>query len=289
MKVTARGTIKFLAFILLLVIVVTLTFAAIFNIFDIPFPILNQPSQLGSIKSIYLEYPLNTAPILYSNGSISGLPLLSVEISYQYRGILVDGSVVNVGAVGYVYPDGQKMLVEPGTIYSNNTVLMNYTVVVGFEGAYYVPNPAVKLPMPYVNGEFLVNLQPENNSVVLYNQPLEVLQSVSWSSQGNYYPFIEVILTNGTTLTQTYPNETIYVGDSSIVQQEHYSNINTWLTIALFFFALVETPKFLVRLLPDEWQTRLTIRVKENQKPNTNATTENQTKTQESKEKEGAE
>jgi hypothetical protein len=95
---------------------------------------------------------------------------------------------------------------------------------------------------------------------------LDVLTTLKWDIQGEYSPFITVLFKNGTSVTTLYPQYKIHVSGPDVVAQERYSRINQWLSIAVLFLAIVETPKLLSWFLPKKWLEKLGVHKDSNSK-----------------------
>ena len=117
-------------------------------------------------------------------------------------------------------------------------------------------------------GQIYLNLINDENATKIHYgeplQPMEVLQTIKWDTQGDYSPFIQILFNNGTSVTYSYPQYKIHVNNPEVVKQEHYSRVEMWLSISLFFFALIESPKLLNPLLPEKIKVKL--RLIQNQK-----------------------
>ena len=216
---------------------------------------LNPPDQINQ-KFIIFNYPdLGYANDLMhdENGTITNLPLMTIEIVLQYQGILAEGSKVDVYAVGFIHHNEnfvQKVRV-------NDSVVANVAVV-GFENA--IPYNKSDWPNFVSSGQIPIFLEYQPTPTAYLPDttmpPRLMRESITWNSQGDYSPFITFLYYNGTdatVITQDYPEQKIHVSGSDIVRQEKYSRINTWITIALFVFTTITILQLLVYLIPKRY------------------------------------
>jgi hypothetical protein len=258
--------------VLLAVIIFLTTVAAIMNFLDwkTDFLGINPPDKLHQPKVMHLEYPpasiSGSIIINYPNNTVKGLPMVSVDVAIQYSGTLIEQTPVNIGANGYVYADGIGKIA--GLNVPELNIDFDTVLILGFEGANFNDTNTNVQHLPF--GQIYINLRNDENATKIHysvpksDQPLEVLQTLKWDVQGDYSPYTTILFSNGTSVTTLYPQYKIHVSGSEVVAQEHYSRVNFWLSVALFFFALVEAPRYLSPLLPRKWQEKLGINKKAN-------------------------
>ncbi len=264
--------------ILLVLIILFLSATVIANYFDIKVDFLNiNPSDQHHEKYIDLYYPQNSMVSIFETlpgGDIENLPLFSVHILLLYDGELIEGKKVDVIAVGYVYPDGQKLLSPPEKIVqtvkyydsqgNGEEVDLNYIVLGGIEGAeHYQDSEAI---LPFSRGRFPVLMHDYNNTQKLRIFRLTEEQkgsrphaTITWNTQGDYSPFIIFVDSNKTINSIKYSEFKVHVSGSEVAKQEKYARISTWLAIVLFFFTLIESISYLRRLNPDFFSTLLRL------------------------------
>ncbi|MFA5268803.1 MAG: hypothetical protein WC379_12605 [Methanoregula sp.] len=207
-----------------------------------------EPSQI--IHLAYPPYETFAYEVKTFNGTIEKTPLLTIDIALFHTGDLVEGSKVDVSAVGLIYPKGREIIASP---HSKGAIInFEYGAVLGFEGATIYKELEAQSKSP--GGEFPVNLQPDMDylSIQRWNQssPWPHYQTIKWDTQGDYYPMISIPLKNGTTLEARYPNKIIHVGGSDVIRQERYAKISTWLSLAILALTIVTSAELLFRVLP---------------------------------------
>ena len=183
-----KGIFKGIATVILIAIFIFIIVVALPNIFNwkIDFMGIN-PSEQTHGKLIHLEYPPSRIPQIELNSSneynLSGLPLLSIDIGLQYNGILVEDTPVEIGATGFVYPDGQKIIKRA---ILGGGLTYNYSVGLKFESAsvYDINHTNFPIEMPTIpvdlhNASYIIHSRPPNNI-------LPTLLTISWDTQGDY-------------------------------------------------------------------------------------------------------
>jgi len=235
-------------FVIFSLAVMLMIIVAAVNIFDIQTDQFNiNPSPVSNYKIVYLSYPSMNAQLIDAgaNNTVRNLPLLTVEILLQYNGYLTEKKQINVTALGFVYGDGKKEIVN------NFEGTDGHNIYIGFEGA----TSYNESETDYVDGAFPINLyelQYEPSSIgyfkkgIMKNFSLPV-HSITWEMQGDYYPYITICYANNTIQNVRFEDYKIHVSGSDIEQQEKYSRINTSLTIVLFFFSLIASIELLSR------------------------------------------
>jgi hypothetical protein len=220
---------------------------------------IGDTSEKHHQQNIHLDYPpLDESNIITIKNSSPQFPLFSVDIGLQYNGDLVEGTPVNVSAIGFVYPEGQKVI--SGISDDNQNIIYKHVAIVGFNNAIVYNEsikPADRWEDNFIWGETYVNLlertTPNRARSDINSQPINpVLQTIVWTSEGDYYPFVSIVTHENETrqYTHAYQNMKIHVSGEELKRQENVNRINTWLTIALFCFTLIMSCEFLFKLCP---------------------------------------
>ncbi|WP_424733125.1 hypothetical protein [Methanoregula sp.] len=204
-------------------------------------------------------------PALRPNGTPVSLPLLSVDICLQYNGTLAEGTKVNVSAVGFLYPDGQKVNIPSIFVAGsqNKENIVNNPVWVGFEGASLYNESNANFLTP--NGEAPVALEAVDASMLRIPRWSDsgslwpYYQSITWDIQGDYHPYLIVLFNNGTDTSEYYSDYTVHVSGSDVIQQENYARISTWLAVILFFFTVIASLPILWGLTPKKFKEKLAV------------------------------
>ncbi|MGB8219849.1 MAG: hypothetical protein WCE46_05640 [Methanoregula sp.] len=236
---------KWLTFLALLISIVFLTATVIYNYADWKLDFLGiNPHDPIQQEDVHVWYPY-TAPLATTT------PYFSADIFLRYYGTLTERQPVYVSTGGFVYPpDGQKLI---GT----KNPSFNYSVLVGYTGASLynetISNPAV----PFIGGQTYAPLV-ENSTPQISSIPVDLPQSlfpwnqiITWDVQGDYYPYIMIKFSNGTEITQTYPDYKIHINGYDVVQQEKYTRVSTWLAIVLFFLTVILSGEIFYKVSPD--------------------------------------
>lgn len=272
-------TIKIILLVLGVTLIGIFSFVAIVNILDWKVDFLNiNPSEQSHTKTVYLTYPpTHHEPFNLidegGGGDIINPLLFSVDIFLQYDGVLTEGSKVDIAAVGWVYPNGEKEL----PIIKDEYGEVGRMVAVGFEGASPY-NPLFRNQSDYA-GQINVRLQNVQIRQMFdpkYVKMLPKLKNITWENQGDFEPYITFVSSNYTVVTVSYPNYKIHVSGADVKRQERYARIQTSLTIVLFFFTVIASIGLLVPLIPKRWFKQLGFDVNENDPKNSeNATPDN--------------
>ena len=171
----------------------------------------------GSTHMILYNRKMFMYGIHIQHHSATTTPYFSADIFLRYYGTLTERQPVYVSTGGFVYPpDGQKLI---GT----KNPSFNYSVLVGYTGASLynetISNPAV----PFIGGQTYAPLV-ENSTPQISSIPVDLPQSlfpwnqiITWDVQGDYYPYIMIKFSNGTEITQTYPDYKIHINGYDVV------------------------------------------------------------------------
>lgn len=247
-----------------------MAFVAAINILDVKVDTFNiNPSTQTNYITLYLSYPSLDAKSIQlmdvgAGYTPTNLPLLSVEILLAYDGYLTEKKEVTVKAFGIVYGDGKKEIWSCLSDTPNMPKSPEYrhNILIGFEGA----SPSNESQEQYnLNGEFVTTLNEASNDTqrVLFIKKSAMKDlpipshSMTWETQGDYYPYITVYFLNGTSSHIPYSNYKIHVNTPDIERQDRYSRINTSLTIVLFFLSLLASIELLTQLFPKYWLNKL--------------------------------
>lgn len=250
---------KGLTFFILLAFVGFLIFFSYIQITNYGLDSLNL-APVGDFNQqfIHLDFPpLGPTNTLSEINGSNNMPLCSIDLSLQYYGPLVEGTPVDIAAVGFIYPNGQKII---HSVAGNNGVIP-YAARVGFEGASVYDESVVPIngaQVNFVGGQFYVPLNEETGYKRVKSDypatkiPLKpVYQKIFWSVQGDYDPFVVIGFKNETGFsTIMYPDIRVHVDSIEVKKQENYSKISTWLTIALLLFTLLTAGSLLWELSP---------------------------------------
>ncbi len=246
-----KESLKIVLFILVSLILISTIIATSFVIID-NLDLIGFGSQKHPPHVFYLTYPDDAYPyeVIYSNGSIIGTPLVSVNIALQYSGELVEGSKVNVSASGLAYPEGRKII--PNISVPTNETFQHFAIL-SFTGA-TIYNQSEKVVFNSPNGEFPVNLQEDRDRLTFPkwndSDPWPFYQTIKWDIQGDYYPILTIPFENGTRIEFRYTDKIIHVGGSEVARQERFDEVTTWLTIAVLLFTIIVSIESLQRLIP---------------------------------------
>lgn len=179
--------------------------------------------------------------------------LVTVNIALQFSGPLVEGTPVNVSAVGFVYGEGRETIKSISFFETNkNKVTFPHYAMFGFEGASVYNESDTNFDTP--NAEFPIDLQENSDVLTLLRwdneKPWPPYQSLKWDLQGDYYPILSITFNNETTVTTVYRDKKIHVSGSEIIRQERYAKISTWLAIAILVLTIVTSADLLFKLRP---------------------------------------
>jgi len=213
------------------------------------------PSEEFHQQIVHIDCSQSKNRVDLGTNDTANLPLCSVDVALEYYGPLVEGIPVNVAAMGFVYPEGQNDL---KSVFDNKTQTFFYSAIIGFEGAsvYNESNiPINGFQGNLIGGAIVVPLMNETGYQKIRTDHIPPLtpiyQTITWPVQGDYYPFVTVDFKNQTGFyTITFPDTKIHVDSEEVKRQDDYSKINTWLTIALFFFTLLASLEIWYKLLP---------------------------------------
>jgi len=267
-----RKNIIFFFFVVLILISIAI---GIVNILDYKVDFLNiNPHDNHIYKYIDLYYPQSSSvgPIVqnFPSQKISNQPLFNVHILLSYDGDLIEGKEVDVIAVGYANPDGQKLLAPSPSLnriisYEGQKIDTKYLVIAGINGAEQF-NEFEGL-IQFSRGQFPVEMNDNNDPLhrkifrlTDYENFSKMHNSIVWNTEGDYSPYIVFIDSNETLNVIQFPDYKIHVSGSEVEKQERYSRINTSLTIALFCFTIIQimlvlrdiNPTFFSKLLGNE-------------------------------------
>jgi hypothetical protein len=272
-------------FVILTIGILVMIFVAAVNIFDVKVDTFGiNPSTHTNYKLIPLIHPasfsksIQTAHMDTNGKYVLDFPILSLDILLSYNGYLVEGTPVNVSALGHVYGDSKNDILseiqndQPMTVDQllspSTKIPPGHYISIGFEGATIFNQLETAPP----TGELLVNLhETEANSTPIFYQR-RVMQNftlpkrqITWENQGDYSPYVIIYYKNGTASRIVFDDYKIHVVGSDVLQQEKYSRINTSITIVLFFFSVIASIELLVRL--NSKKTENENSSKSNQKP----------------------
>lgn len=205
--------------VLILFLIVTLIYLTV-NItnYKTDFLSFNPPDQINKISELELDVPPARpgGPDVIANGNESLGIILSINYVLSYAGTLAEGTPVTLSAQGCIYPQ------------ENSSISF---VSIGFYGTESNSNtPASFFPKM---GE-----EPIYGSIV---PPLLTLGTMSWNTQGNYYPFVNIGFNNGTapvTINYNDPDHTIYVQPYTVIQNQNSNRIVISGTISGVLLAL---------------------------------------------------
>ncbi|MCW4018031.1 MAG: hypothetical protein NWF00_05045 [Candidatus Bathyarchaeota archaeon] len=241
-----------LVILLVCTVIVLVFFAGTTLNQEIEIPTIEIPQEPDS-RYFAFDYPptgtLGQQLTLYGNGTLTGLPLFTVQVSMFFNGPLAEKTPVNVVAQGPIYSQGQQEV---------------FAVYFGFEGATYsFPNqrvytltggfPTLEVDFTNITEDIGTVIPPFSNA-----QIANVATPLMWTVQGDYYPYINIFFKNGTTISVPYPDYKVHVSAADEVRaeieqertnkinlelskvQERDSNINITLSIVLTVFASIE-------------------------------------------------
>lgn len=171
---------------LLVGIIVFFVFQLAVNAFDIKIPVINPENKElpeENTFSFYYDYPSSdyVVPhiIVGENGTMEGLPLFSLTITYSYDGILTEGTDFFITARGSLYPEGQKSISR---------------VELGYDGATFADDTFRNYP-PLFNATLYgaecltMQIPPQGNVRGL---------RIKWTATGDYYPYLVITHKNET-------------------------------------------------------------------------------------------
>ena len=192
------------------------------NFFDWKVPIFNPPDQTYTITMPFWYPNIPAGGGIYFDREIYGAIFLT------YAGTLAEGAPV-------------EMEVEAT---ATNTFAQNITfIVVSFGGANLVPTkgPASAWYIEeYFQGTILSRTNTHPKYLGIYEDVVfEGQRSMTWLTEGNYYPTVTVHYNDSTTVEESLQDYTIHVNSSDAIRQEEYNRVNTTLSVALFAFAVV--------------------------------------------------
>jgi len=206
-----KNILKTLGILVLLIWNIGIGFHLVTYVFDwkIDFLNINPSDKPNPPKLMVLDYPPSgpTGPmIVIGENGMTGVSL-SVDVYLTYTGTLATGTIVDLATIGFLYPEGQQKI---------------DWVSVGFEGSSYY------LATSNTPAQFRPQL--ENSDAYTQSIDAPILGTITWDTQGDYYPFIILNFKNGSApLTVNYQdqNHKIHVSGSDVVQQEYYNRKNT--------------------------------------------------------------
>jgi hypothetical protein len=205
----------------------------IVNIADIKTETLNMnpPEQVTSkYTAIYYPPLLLDAPMLEfdENFTMHGVSF-SIDVYLRYSGTLAEGTPVDIAAKGCLYPDGQQDI--------------SY-VTVGFEGSNHYNAQDNAVP------RFRPQLTVEDTMTVFVDAPM--LGTITWNTQGTYYPSIVIHFNNGSTpIIENYRDDThkVFVESYNVIRNQNNDRIILAVEIVGVFFAIEGGLGFIVRFL----------------------------------------
>ena len=219
-----------IAFGIVAVFLVLISFVIAINFLNVPFPYLN-PAQANTIE----RYPLTY-----------GQPPGIFEASPNAMNILV-----TLNASGILVTQ-EPAIIQVQASVSRPTGLNITSMVVSFEGAIqYVPicsssfcyiipdyNESGAKATNSISCEVAVGIVPGNNYCGS--------SLIEWTAEGSYYPIVTFNFNNSSKpRTASFPDYFITVSSPQVLNDARYNRINEILTIALVGFAFVEGIKIL--------------------------------------------
>lgn len=203
------------------------------NVTNIKTEILSMnPPEKTSTRYMALYYPPSNfdapAQTFDENFTMHDVSF-SVDLYLKYEGTLAEGIPVDLAAIGALYPDGQ------GTI--------DY-VAVGFGGSnhYQAQDNAVPRFRP----------QLHNASALSVYSEAPILGTVSWSTQGSYYPSVSIFFKNGSApIVVDFQDDThkLYIESYTVIRNQDNDRVIRSIETVGVFFACEGGLAFLVRTL----------------------------------------
>ena len=196
---------------ILIILTALVGFDLLTNMFDWQINPLNSQSTLKlgmTYTQFYVEYPPNAIEIYkLPNGTATTDVMFSIVVTAVYNTTLVVGDPVYINAWGSLLPKGQQIISQ---------------VLVGYQSAsYYSPYisdvvtefPANLSKMnqdPYVRPYWI----PDVNNLTNFNNPIK------WTSEGDYYPYVQIVFFNGTMTNYPVNMGNLYVNGLDTIQQQ---------------------------------------------------------------------
>lgn len=196
--------------VILLFLTLLVVFDLITNIFNLPINALNPQSTLKigmTDTQFYIEYPQNAVEVyVLPNGTQATDVMFTMQVTVVYNSTLIIGDPVYIDTIGAIFPKGQQIISQ---------VCLGYQ-----DSSHYSPG------IIDVVTQFVVNLtklnqyampffyEPNVNNLTGYYPP------IMWTSEGNYYPYVQIIYKNGTVINYPVNTGNLYVNGLSTIQQQ---------------------------------------------------------------------
>jgi len=191
--------------------------------------ILNlNPEKPKSTSMMVLDYPPSgpTGPMITigENLTMHGVSL-SVNIFLEYYGILAEDTPVNLSAIGFLYPDGQQVI---------------DWINVGLAASTYY----------HASSNVPAQFRPQLTDTNTYTQSIDapILGTISWNTQGDYYPFIVLNFINGSSpITVNYqdPFYKVHVSGVDVIMQEVSNKKNLVISTDGVILSIVDFPSII--------------------------------------------
>lgn len=215
---------KFYAFLLAYLCIGTYVFANILNLQFWPFSYFNPPEKTAPLYRT-LDYPS------YSLFTFQGTSIVYVQMTVVTDLPLAEEVPAKISAIG--------------NLNSSYAGIISY-VFVGFVGSTpYDSNLNVRMVgfhFPYIELYRNYNgTNPFGNGILITGSPVVIV----WHDQGDYAPIMVIWFNNSTTITETFPHQTVHVNSADVARSERYNRVNEAVSVALVLFGFIEGYKIL--------------------------------------------
>lgn len=222
-----RHSVKYYAFILVYLSLGIYVGTIVANLQFWPFSYINPPPPSGLLVRT-IDYPSHS---LFAS---SKLIIAYADLELSVNAPLAEELPAQFSATGLL---------------NNSYANITNTVLVGFIGSSWLTRNEKALTISFGTPP-LIELKRNDSEKYQYGFPKAISftglpEVIVWHTQGDYAPIMVLLFNNGTTISETFPTQTVHVNSGDVARSERYNRVNEAVSIALVAFGIMEGIKIL--------------------------------------------